>query len=69
MLKNLLKIHKNGNIKTLKSKFEKRNDLFVEELKKVLEAIKLKKLPKSNIINGISNIEEIEKIKKISRLH
>jgi predicted dehydrogenase len=69
LLKNLLKIDKEGKIKTLKSKFKKRNDLFVEELKNVLEAIKLQKLPKSNIINGISNIEDIEKIRKISRLH
>lgn len=67
--KNLLKIDKKGKIKIIKSKFKKRNDLFIEQFKKVMESIKLNKFPKSNIINGISNIKDIEKIKKISRLN
>jgi predicted dehydrogenase len=69
LLKNQLKIIKNGKIKTFKSKFRKRNDLFIEQLKQVLKCIKLKKKPKSNIFNGISNIENIEKIKQLSRFN
>lgn len=69
LIKNLLKIEKDGKKKIIKSKFKKRNDLFVEQFKKIIECIKLGKLPKSNIINGISNIEDIEKIKKISSIH
>jgi len=69
LLKNQLKIIKNGKIKTIKSKFKKRNDLFIEQLKQVLKCIKLKKKPKSNIFNGISNVENIEKIKQLSRFN
>jgi predicted dehydrogenase len=69
LLKNQLKIIKNGKIKTFKSKFRKRNDLFIEQLKQVLKCIKLKKKPKSNIFNGISNVENIEKIKQLSRFN
>jgi len=69
LLKNYLKIDKGGKVKILKSKFKKRNDLFIEQFKKVIDSIMLQKAPKSNILNGISNIEDIEKIKKIARLN
>ena len=69
LLKNKLKINKNGKTKTIKSKFKTRNDLFFEQMKQILNSIKIKKNPKSNIYNGISNIMTIEKIKKISKIN
>lgn len=69
LIKNQLRIHKDGKIKNIKSKFKTRNDLFIEQMKQVLKSLKIKRNPKSNIYNGISNIEAIEKIKKLSKIN
>ena len=65
LIKNQLRIERRGKIKIINSRFKKRNDLFIEQLKQVLKSIRLNQKPKSNISNGISNINDIEKIKKL----
>ncbi len=69
LIKNQLKIEQKGKVKIINSRYKKRNDLFIEQLKQVLKSIKLNQKPKSNITNGITNINEIEKIKKLSMLN
>ena len=69
LIKNQLRIERRGKIKIINSRFKKRNDLFIEQLKQVLKSIRLNQKPKSNISNGISNINDIEKIKKLSMLN
>ena len=69
LIKNQLRIERRGKIKIINSRYKKRNDLFIEQLKQILKCIKLNQIPKSNISNGISNINDIEKIKKLSMLN
>ena len=69
LIKNQLRIERRGKIKIINSRFKKRNDLFIEQLKQVLKSIRLNQKPKSNISIGISNINDIEKIKKLSMLN
>lgn len=69
LIKNQLRIERRGKIQIINSRFKKRNDLFIEQLRQVFKSIKLNQQPKSNIYNGITNINEIEIIKKLSMLN
>ena len=69
LIKNNLEIYRNNEIKLIKSKFQTRDNLFIEQLKQVLKSLKFKKDPKSNIYNGIENLKNILEIKKISKFN
>jgi hypothetical protein len=60
-------LKKNGKSLKMFTNKQKRNDLFVKELKDVIRSFKNLKQPVSNYINGIEALHVVDLIKKFGK--